>query len=175
MSYQEIYKGLHKSASAEQVKELAVMLKKTSMQKKAGLGDPITDTQVTEARLNRQQRIADANKPKPGFWSRWGQGMLKANPAYWGYRMLRKPFDMASDYGYKQGRKDTINQAAPLLTQAKKTQADLTNRYNDLQQRYDALQNRYSSGSGQGFWSGLLGRIGRFFSALFGLRQGNAQ
>lgn len=37
MSYQEIYKGLHKSASAEQVKELAVMLKKASMQKKAAL------------------------------------------------------------------------------------------------------------------------------------------
>lgn len=35
MNYQEIYKGLNKKASADQVKELAGMLKKASLQKKS--------------------------------------------------------------------------------------------------------------------------------------------
>lgn len=36
MNYQEIYKGLNKKASAEQVKELAGMIKKAQLKKKAG-------------------------------------------------------------------------------------------------------------------------------------------
>ena len=35
MNYQEIYKGLNKKASAEQVKELAGMIKKAQLKKEA--------------------------------------------------------------------------------------------------------------------------------------------
>ena len=37
MSYQEIYQGLHKEASAEQVKQLAAMIKKAGMKKQAAV------------------------------------------------------------------------------------------------------------------------------------------
>ena len=49
MNYQEIYKGLNKKASAEQVKELAGMIKKAQLKKKADTLLPVLAKKVVPA------------------------------------------------------------------------------------------------------------------------------